>query len=295
MLVFVLFCFFYFERWDCWLVLFKSLPFHTHTTGNKSGKRRRRKTNKRGKFWWTNEKRSCESRGSMLSKNADYFEGLRTFPRDANALRHHGARLNYTLQKRYNIPSEVAELALQPQNAKDFDRYYRKQVMRIMTHFNAMTQRQIKVKVDPRLPRGMQIIRGSNATAPLKSGKTEKTTSDWRAAAASPSAKVNNAVSDHHKELDGMEANCMITHLQPEGQQTPQGVSPAFAAMMCGYTATDGKATVSSDDRSTIIQSSTKKSCREVLFGTPPEFKGFTALMEASPADSLMSKSPLLF
>ncbi|EAN92792.1 putative chromosomal passenger protein [Trypanosoma cruzi] len=231
----------------------------------------------------------------MLSKNVDYFDGLRTFPRDANALRHHSARLNYTLQKRYNIPSEVADLALQPQNTEDFDRYYRKQVMRIMAHFNAMTQRQVKVKVDPRLPRGMQIIRGSNATVPLKSGKTEKTTSDWRAAVASPSAKVNKAVSDHHKDLDGMEANRMITHLQPEGQQTPQGVSPVLAAMMCGYTVTDGKGTVSSDDRSTVIQSSTKKSCREVLFGTPPEFKGFTALMEASPADSLMSKSPLLF
>ncbi|RNF19086.1 putative chromosomal passenger protein [Trypanosoma conorhini] len=225
----------------------------------------------------------------MLSNSEDYFAELRAFPPDAHALHNHGARLNYILQKRHKIPAEMAELALQPQSSEEFERFYRKQVMRIVDHFNAMTQRHIKVKVDQRLPRGMQVIRGGAVAVPRKGGKTEKAASDWHAAGA----KV--AAVDHHNEFSVRKANAKMPHLQSEGQQTPKAVSPAFAAGLQGYTATDGKTTLSSDDRSTILQSTAKKTCREVLFGTPPEFKGFNVPLEASPADSFLSKSPLLF
>ncbi|ESL08310.1 hypothetical protein TRSC58_03989 [Trypanosoma rangeli SC58] len=232
----------------------------------------------------------------MLSNSLEYFDGLRAFPREASALQHHGARLNYTLQKRYNIPTEMAELALQLQSSEEFERYYRKQVMRIVDHFNAMTQRHIKVKVDPRLPKGMQIIRGGAVAVAKKGGRTEKVTSDWRAAATVSSfTEAKNGAVDHHNEFAVIKTNARAPHLQPEGQQTPNAVSPAFAMGMHGYTATDGKTTLSSDDRSTIMQSSTKKTSREVLFGTPPEFKGFNVPLEASPADSFLNKSPLLF
>ncbi|KEG15392.1 putative chromosomal passenger protein [Trypanosoma grayi] len=243
----------------------------------------------------------------MLSNGSDFFEGLRTFPRDADELRRHCGRLNYTLQKCYSISPELAELALQPQNSEEFNRYYRQQVMRIVSHFNTAARTQLRVRVDPRLPKGMHLTR--SGAPPSKSAKTEKITTDRRAApvaaAASPQLVKNKAPFTRRKDAGDLSwAPVALTdtnaknrqQLHVDGQQTPQAASSTMATLLHGgYATTDGKATVSSDDSSILMQSSARKSCREVLFSTPPEFKGFTVPLEASPADSLVSKSPLLF
>ncbi|KAH9578781.1 hypothetical protein LSM04_004495 [Trypanosoma melophagium] len=246
--------------------------------------------------------------------NSDFFDGLSTFPKDPEELRHHISRLNYTLQKRYFVSPEAAELALQTENEEEFNRFYRQQVMRIIAQFNTTVRRQLKVRVDPRMPKGMQIIR--EGVVPPKEVKTVKNTNEWRTVLASPpSIKKNNnnnimateTVQSKSTESAVWTSTTTSTNVMEkssrvgpppllEGHQTPQAASSALAAMMHGgVTTTDGKGTVSSDDCSTILQSLSKRSCREVLFGTPPEFKGFTVPLENSPADSFAGKSPLLF
>ncbi|ORC88315.1 putative chromosomal passenger protein [Trypanosoma theileri] len=233
----------------------------------------------------------------LFLNNTNFFDGLSTFPKDPEELRTHISRLNYTLQKRYFISPEAAELALQTQNEEEFNRFYRQQVMRIVGQFNTTARRQLKVRVDPRLPKGMQIIR--EGVIPPKEVKTVKHTSEWRMVVASPPSRKNAVdISQPKSTTEGMDKHSRYNPQSSllEGHRTPQASSSSLAAIMHGgMPTTDGKVTVSSDDCSTVLQSSTKKSCREVLFGTPPEFKGFTVPLENSPADSLTSKSPLLF
>ncbi|KAG8345694.1 hypothetical protein ERJ75_001826000 [Trypanosoma vivax] len=248
----------------------------------------------------------------MQRGNGDYFEGLRALPRDPRDLRHHPNRLNYILQKRYLIAPEAAELALNPQNTEEFHRYYRHLVMRIVGQFNTSTRSQLKVRVDPHTPKGIQLIRQgatskSAVTTHPRSARSEMKTPERKILTPDveqrKQAHCRKEPDTHYMSEWLLNAEFSNTKGKEQGEQrleafhTPQKMSPKYAGMTThdGCSGTGGKSFFPSDDPSDVPPSVPRASCQDVVFDTPPEFKGFTGGMEVSPADSLTTRSPLNF
>lgn len=106
-----------------------------------------------------NEKTSVKKEiGSYIYEFSDPFEGLREFPRTSSQLRNHLSSIHHTLQSNFFVDSETSHLSLQPQMKKEFYCMYREEVEKIFRHLSRVTQRSIKVRVDPfRSKRGYEV------------------------------------------------------------------------------------------------------------------------------------------
>ncbi|EAN80430.1 hypothetical protein, conserved [Trypanosoma brucei brucei TREU927] len=250
----------------------------------------------------------------MQWKKDDLFEGLRKLPRTPGELFGHRNKLNFILQKRFFIAPDMVELALNRQNGEQFNRCYAKLVMQAVAKFNNTTRSQLKVRVDPRLPKGLQLIQpdDKDTGANLKSKKSEKAASGRLNAFSNTTSGQQRKPQQRQQSrycspqsggvsprvvmpIDPAERDCLYaTYLRA---RTPQSGTPDYSDMMLQSPscATDGKTTMFSEDGSSALRSATRRSAGDVHFATPPVFKGFERTLELTPADSPTESLPLHF
>nr|CCC95996.1 unnamed protein product [Trypanosoma congolense IL3000] len=260
----------------------------------------------------------------MHWRQTDFFEGLRSVPRDLEGLHNHKKKLKLILEKRYLIAPEAVEEALDPHSGEKFERTYADMISQVVSKFNRSTRCELKVRVDLRLAKGLQLMRQAGKEA---SPRSKEACGNKRAAEVAKSANRSSAaqqgMQQQQQQLSprypcfslrsrdigaspqgkaSVDISDRSWHHGPKAtansarSQTPLAATPDLLSAVLRRTAgvTGSSATACSEGDSSVVKSDTCRSCMDVLFATPPMFEGFKAPLEFSPADSLTSKSPTL-
>lgn len=177
---------------------------------------------------------------------SDPFKGLRDFPRTSTQLRNHLSAIHRTLQCNYFVDPETAQFALHPERGKDFYDTYRKEVEKIFRHLTKVTQRSIKVRVDPFRSKGGYEVKV------LKSSSESSSSSSYKPATIEEDpAWVARMTALGRKLLDA-------ARIDASRQRTPEDQTPIL--------------------QSSVIDSSLRVHQNSEVFCTPPEFMGFKRL-----------------
>lgn len=177
---------------------------------------------------------------------SDPFKGLREFPRASSQLGDHLNSIHRTLQSNYFVDPETARFALQPEMKNEFYISYRNEVEKIFRHLSKVTNRNIKVRVDPLRSKGgyeVKVVKTSSATSSSSQDNSQDIQEDpeWVEKMRALGRKLQDA-----ERLDSLR------------QRTP-----------------DAEATVMN---TSLMDSSVRLHQNSELFRTPPEFMGFKKL-----------------